>query len=731
MATRMPAMVPARWAPPIVLLAAGVLVSASAAFYARRRRHGPEARDFARRYRRALADPRLANNLLAFQRAWRPARDAAFEELPGEAAFETLRTEMAAAKDAVLADLPHYFARFKAAAEQAGAVVVEAADAEAANAYVADLAARRGARLVIKSKSMVGEETEINHYLGARGLEVVETDLGEWIVQLAGERPSHMVMPAIHKSRQQVGDLFSRVLARPISRESIPEQVGVARTELRRKFLDADIGISGANALIAESGTVMLLTNEGNGRQVTTLPPVHVVLVGYEKLVPTYADAMRQLAPPGPQRHGPAHDQLHDLHYRSGPARQRGPHRLGRQRPPGDARGPHVPRSAPLHPLRGLRQRLPALPGRRRPRLWLHLLGRDWPREHAVPPRPGAGGRPAEPLRELQRLRHRLPGGHPAAAADPRRAGARGRGAGRPAGETAGPRRMVAAGAVRRRLPVAAWVTAPLAGGPFLRRLPLPASWRWRTPPRLARGRPATASPGRANRRGDPDRRSGRGRGSRPAPGVTVACFLQCLTDRFLPEVAEATVDVLQACGARVVIPPAQPCCGLPALDARRPSHGATDGADHHSRARGGGRGLRRDARRELRRGDGTRLSRPVRRRPGLVRAGPAAGDARARPDNISDRRGAAGCRGRRAAAGVIERAADLPSVLPVVERARPGTRRGPCWPMFSAWSYGRWRRPRCAVGSAARRHSSIRPSPARSRRGSWRTSRPRAPRCW
>src|SRR5581483_8123338 len=249
-------------------------------------RSAAAAADFRRRYQRALRDPHLARNLLAFQRAWRPARAAA---------FAALRAEMAATKDAVIADLPQYFAQFRRAAEAAGATVVEAADAEAACQYVADLARRRGARLVIKSKSMVGEEIELNHYLAAAAIEVVETDLGEWIVQLAGERPSHMVMPAIHKSRQQVGALFRHVLSREVSREAIPEQVAVARAELRQKFLAADLGISGANALIAESGTVMLVTNEGNGRLVTTLPPVHVVLVGYDKLVPTYADAVRQL----------------------------------------------------------------------------------------------------------------------------------------------------------------------------------------------------------------------------------------------------------------------------------------------------------------------------------------------------------------------------------------------------------------------------------------------------
>jgi iron-sulfur cluster protein len=546
-----------------------VLVSSSAAVYARRGGVGPEARDFARRYRRALADPRLANNLLAFQRAWRPARDAAFQELPGEAAFETLRTEMAAAKDATLADLPHYFAQFKAAAEQAGAVVVEASDAEAANAYVAELAARRGARLVIKSKSMVGEETEINHYLGARGLEVVETDLGEWIVQLAGERPSHMVMPAIHKSRQQVGDLFSRVLARPISRESIPEQVGVARTELRRKFLEADIGISGANALIAESGTVMLLTNEGNGRQVTTLPSVHVVLVGYEKLVPTYTDAMRQLrllarsataqhltsyttfitGPDGPDK------ELYIVFVDNG--------RLAMREEPAFR---EVLRCIRCAACANVCPPYQVVGGHVFGYIYSGAIGLvNTPFHHGLAQAAGPQSLcvscnacatvcpVAIPLpRQILAVRARV-------------AAEQGLPLLKRLGLAVWSRPALFDAACR----LAAWATAPLADGPYLRRLPLPASWRWRTPPRLAT-RPARDRLAQwSERHGDTGPAGGRGpRLTTGAAGLTVACFLQCLTDRFLPEIAEATVDVLEACGARVVIPPTQPCCGLPALDA-------------------------------------------------------------------------------------------------------------------------------------------------------------------
>ena len=250
----------------------------------------PEA-SFAERYERALADPRLARNLTTFQRSWRQARSQAMAEV----GFGELRDRLKSAKSRVTADLDRYLDQFVAAAERAGATVHRAGDAASANRIVREIAAERHVRLVAKSKSMVTEETELNHDLAGVGVEVVETDLGEWIVQLRGERPSHMVMPAVHLSRQQVGDVFSEELGYEVSREEIGEQVRAARDEIRKVFFAAGMGITGANALIAESGTVMMVTNEGNGRLCSSLPPVHVVFAGIEKLVPTFDDAMTQL----------------------------------------------------------------------------------------------------------------------------------------------------------------------------------------------------------------------------------------------------------------------------------------------------------------------------------------------------------------------------------------------------------------------------------------------------
>jgi iron-sulfur cluster protein len=209
--------------------------------------------------------------------------------------FERLQQAMKAAKTEAIDNLDQYLDQFIAEAEAAGTVVHLARDAAEANRIIAGISQARGVAVVAKSKSMVSEETELNHHLANLGMEVVETDLGEWIVQLRHERPSHMVMPAIHLARQQVGEAMSAHLHREISREDVGAQVGAARDAIRDVFFRAGMGITGANALIAESGAVMMCTNEGNGRLTSSIPPVHVVIAGIEKLVPTYADAMRQL----------------------------------------------------------------------------------------------------------------------------------------------------------------------------------------------------------------------------------------------------------------------------------------------------------------------------------------------------------------------------------------------------------------------------------------------------
>lgn len=242
-------------------------------------------------YNRALEDTQQSTSLSNFQTSWRTTRDAQFTDVD----FGEQRTLMKAAKTEAIDNLDQYLDQFIAAAERSGAKVHLAETEEDANTIVRRIAADHNVSLVAKSKSMVSEELFLNEALAEDGIEAVETDLGEWIVQLRRERPSHMVMPAIHLSRHQVGDVFSDYFGREISREDVSEQVSVARDEIRDVFFRAGMGITGANALIAESGTVMMVTNEGNGRLTSSIPPVHVVLAGIEKLVPTYEDAMTQI----------------------------------------------------------------------------------------------------------------------------------------------------------------------------------------------------------------------------------------------------------------------------------------------------------------------------------------------------------------------------------------------------------------------------------------------------
>ncbi len=254
---------------------------------------------FEQRLEKALTDDNMHQALERFAPSWRTSRSNVFAseeaDYGSEYSFANMRSVLRKAKDNAIEHQEELIAQFKVQAEAAGAIIYEAHTAEDANRYIYELCRRKGIDLVVKSKTMVSEETELNSYLEARGVTPVETDLGEWVAQLAHERPSHMVMPIIHKTRQQVGSLLTEELGREISRENVAEQVAVIRVEHRKSFLSAGMGISGANALIAESGTVMMLTNEGNGRLVTSLPPVHVVMVGYDKLIGTFAEAMTQL----------------------------------------------------------------------------------------------------------------------------------------------------------------------------------------------------------------------------------------------------------------------------------------------------------------------------------------------------------------------------------------------------------------------------------------------------
>jgi L-lactate dehydrogenase complex protein LldF len=202
---------------------------------------------------------------------------------------EALRDRARAIKEATLQRLDHHLERLVDNVERLGGHVHFATTADEARDIIVAIARRTGARMAVKSKSMATEEIHLNDALAAAGVTPVETDLGEYIIQLAHERPSHIIAPAIHKTRGQVAELFTRELGREAPPD--PEVLTrIAREELREKFLQADLGITGANFAVAETGTVVLVTNEGNGRMVTSLPRVHVAVMGVEKVVPSMTD---------------------------------------------------------------------------------------------------------------------------------------------------------------------------------------------------------------------------------------------------------------------------------------------------------------------------------------------------------------------------------------------------------------------------------------------------------
>jgi iron-sulfur cluster protein len=558
---------------------------------------------FVDRYRTAIDSTQLRANLLRFQRLYAAGRRVAFERYAQEGAavgvaeptFGAQRQKLAAAKNAALDDRPSMLARFIANAEAAGSVVFIARTADDAVRYIVDLCKQRDATLFAKGKSMVSEEIFLNHALEAAGIRPVETDLGEWILQLAHETPSHMVAPAVHKNRREISEILEREAGHPVSREDISEMAGVARDAMRRVFSGAQVGMTGANALIAETGTVMLVTNEGNGRLTSSMPPLHIVLAGWEKLVPTFEDAtaqVRLLARCGTMQDitvytsfitgpdDPSREQ-HIVILDNGRSAMADDPRFAEALrcircaacadvcPPYQVVGGHVFGyvysgaiglvNTPFH------HGLDAAAGPQSLCVSCNAcavacpVGIPLPRQILDVRQMVAEARGLSPSKRLAlrvfasprlfdmvtrlasvmqgplvRRRHR---GH----AMPRLSrsrlqerGARSEGSSRAGGRGPG----------------------------LLPRLPLPASLSWRTPPALAR-RPAR------------DRRFGRAFGPLPGgplaaslpPGTTVAYFVQCLTDRFAPEQAAATVKILRRCGAVVVTPERQHCCGLPAVD--------------------------------------------------------------------------------------------------------------------------------------------------------------------
>ncbi|MEN9317402.1 MAG: hypothetical protein RIS35_3795 [Pseudomonadota bacterium] len=243
-----------------------------------------------------LADQRLQQSLKKLSTKWVAGRAQAITELDD---FEASRDDAIARRNRALQNLDVWIERFEREATARGATVLFAETPADASRLVVEIAKRHGVRKVTKSKSMVSEEMALNRALEAAGVQPVETDLGEYILQINGnEPPSHIVAPVVHKSKDEVSDLFARVHKRPRLTD-IPQMTREAREFLRPHFLGSDMGVSGGNFLIAETGSVALFTNEGNEGMCTIVPPVHVVVTGIEKVLPTLDDlaAVARLLP--------------------------------------------------------------------------------------------------------------------------------------------------------------------------------------------------------------------------------------------------------------------------------------------------------------------------------------------------------------------------------------------------------------------------------------------------
>ena len=236
---------------------------------------------------RAVGNATLTGALGKFSEAYKINRARAYEGID----FEALRGVIAERKSHAASNMEQVADTFAKNAKALGARVFRTSDPGKVREYILKVARDNDVKSVVKSKSMATEEIHLNDFLEKAGISVGETDLGEWIIQLAGQRPSHMVMPAIHMTKEEVAELFSKEVDERLEND-IPRLVKVARRELRSKFLKADMGISGANIAVAETGSIVLVTNEGNARLVTTLPRIHVALVGMEKLVEKFEDVV-------------------------------------------------------------------------------------------------------------------------------------------------------------------------------------------------------------------------------------------------------------------------------------------------------------------------------------------------------------------------------------------------------------------------------------------------------
>jgi L-lactate dehydrogenase complex protein LldF len=247
----------------------------------------PVVVDFEANVAKALVNQQLRKNLKSAMGALSQRRKAVFSN---QEEFEQLRSIGSAIRKRSLSKLPELLERLEKKCTENGIQVHWAETTAEANQIVLDIIKRHEASLVVKGKSMVSEEMHLNHFLEDNGIEALETDLGEYIIQLDHETPSHIIVPAIHKNKDQVAHLFHDKIPDTPYTEVIEELNAIARKTLRKKFFAGEIGVSGVNFAVAETGTLCLVENEGNGRMCTTVPPVHIAVMGLEKVVENLRD---------------------------------------------------------------------------------------------------------------------------------------------------------------------------------------------------------------------------------------------------------------------------------------------------------------------------------------------------------------------------------------------------------------------------------------------------------
>ncbi|MBP6116442.1 MAG: iron-sulfur cluster-binding protein [Neisseriaceae bacterium] len=248
-----------------------------------------DSRHFKSNVEVALNDGKLRHSIRSAMDDLQRKRQLSF---PDDAELQALRTLGEQARQYALDNLPDLLCQLEAKLQANGVTVHWAETKDEACHIIHAIMAKHGGQLMLKGKSMVSEEIELNHYLEAQGIQALETDMGEYIVQMANEKPTHIVCPAIHKTKQDIAQLFHEELPDTPYTEDVDELIHIGRTSLREQFIHADVGLSGVNFAVAETGTLCLVENEGNGRMCTTVPPIHIAITGIEKVVAKLSDVV-------------------------------------------------------------------------------------------------------------------------------------------------------------------------------------------------------------------------------------------------------------------------------------------------------------------------------------------------------------------------------------------------------------------------------------------------------